>query len=164
MVTGERGLNIIKKYEKLKLRAYKCPAGVLTIGYGHTGNVKPGDVITVAVAVSLLKNDVKNAENAVNSLNKKLTQCQYDALVSFIFNCGIGSFNASTLRKKVKANPTDLSIANEFKKWIYARGDNNGIDDDGDGITDEPGEKQALPGLIKRRAEEAALYFDVECE
>ncbi len=99
MKLSVNGMNHIKNWEGLRLKAYKCPAGVWTIGYGHTGpDVKPGGTITQAQADALLDKDTDDAESAVNTLVKvPLSQNQFDALVSFVFNTGIGSFKNSTL-------------------------------------------------------------------
>lgn len=144
MRTSSKGLNIIKKAEGLSLEAYLDPVGIWTIGYGHANNgrgVNPGMVITKQEAENLLRQDVKTAEDSVKRLiTAPLSQSQFDALVSFTFNLGSGSLQRSTLRKKVNQNPNDPSIAAEFKRWVM-----------GDG--------QTLPGLVKRRAKEAALYF-----
>lgn len=139
MKTSKRGLDLIKKYEGVRLQAYKCPAGVWTIGYGHTKSVRQGDKISQYQADDYLLEDIRFAENAVNNLNINLTQGQFDALVSFIFNVGVGNFLKSTLYRKVKANPKDKTIPSEFRKWVYAGG-------------------AKLAGLIRRREEEARLY------
>jgi lysozyme len=140
MKTGNKGIALIKSKESLKLQAYKCPAGIWTIGWGHTGNVCPGDKITYEVAESLLRSDIGKAEPAINALNVDLTQNQYDALVSFVFNCGVGNFASSTLRKKVLKDPNDKTIRDEFNKWVHAK-------------------DKVLEGLVTRRKEEADLYF-----
>lgn len=137
MNTGYKGISLIKSFEKLELKAYKCPAGVWTIGYGHTKGVKKGDVCTEAQAEQWLKEDLSDAETAMAGL--KLNQNQFDALVSFTFNLGVGNFKKSTLYKKVKANPNDPSITDEFGKWKFANG-------------------KELAGLVRRRAAEAELY------
>lgn len=96
MTTGKAGLDLIKSFEGLRLTAYKAvPTEVWwTIGYGHYApEVKKGQVITEAKAEAYLRQDLATAEKAVNGLNKKLTQNQFDALVSFAFNCGAGSLN-----------------------------------------------------------------------
>lgn len=134
------GVKLIQDFEGLELKAYKCPAGVWTIGYGHTKGVKQGDVITPAQATAYLQADLADAEKTVNSQNLKINQNQYDALVSFTFNVGTGNFLKSTLLKKVKINPDDTSIRSEFAKWKYGSG-------------------KVLPGLVRRREAEANLYF-----
>lgn len=140
MKTSDNGIEFIKKHEGLRLKAYLCPSGKPTIGYGHTKGVKLGDVITEEEAEQLLREDLIVVENEINRHNLNLNQNQFDALVSFVYNVGIGNFRSSTLLKKIKANPNDESIANEFKRWVYSNG-------------------KRLPGLVKRREEEAELYF-----
>lgn len=140
MKTSDNGIELIKRFEGLRLKAYLCPAGKPTIGYGHTKDVKLGDVITEEEAEQLLREDLIAVENEINKHNLNLNQNQFDALVSFVYNVGIGNFRSSTLLKKIKANPNDESIANEFKRWVYSNG-------------------KRLPGLVKRREEEAELYF-----
>lgn len=94
MKTNKAGIDLIKKYEGCRLTAYKCPAGVLTIGYGHTTGVKAGDKITQAQADELLQSDIIQYENIVNECNKKykynFNRNQFSALVSFAFNLGEG--------------------------------------------------------------------------
>lgn len=141
MKTSDRGIELIKKHEALRLEAYKCPAGIWTIGYGHTRSVVKDLVITEDLALQLLKQDLANAEYAVNRERLNLNQNQFDALVSFVFNLGSGNFQKSTLLRKIKNNPNDVSIKEEFARWVYA----NGV---------------VLPGLVKRRKEESNLYFE----
>lgn len=136
----QQGLDLIKKYEGLRLEAYKCPAGVWTIGYGHTKGVMPKMKISKEEAERLLKHDVSIVELKVVNTVGKLQACKIDALVSFAFNVGMAAFCRSTLCRKVKANSDDATIRAEFGKWVYA------------------GSKK-LPGLVKRRAEEADMYF-----
>lgn len=145
MKTSEKGIELIASHEGLQLKAYKCPAGVWTIGYGHTRGVKQGDVITKAQALEFLKEDVKDAENAVNKHLLNLNQNQFDALVSFVFNVGAGNFQSSTLLKKAKVNPNDKTISAEFEKWNKAR--------------DAAGTLIVLMGLARRRKEESEWYF-----
>ena len=140
MKTSKKGIELIASHEGLALKAYKCPAGVWTIGYGHTGGVKSTDVITKERAIEFLQSDLKDAENAVNKNLPNLNQNQFDALVSFVFNVGAGNFGKSTLLKKAKNNPSDATIRSEFNKWINGGG-------------------KVLPGLVKRRKEESDLYF-----
>lgn len=154
MKISAQGLNLIKQFETLELKAYICPAGKLTIGYGHTGaDVKAGMVITEARANELLANDVAQFEKDVASLvTVPLKQSQFDALVSFAFNVGSDidldslaeGLGDSTLLHKVNKNPNDPTIRNEFGKWNKARVNNV--------LT-------VLPGLTKRRDAEANLYF-----
>lgn len=143
METSSKGLELIKQHEGCRLRAYKCPAGVWTVGYGSTRGVNQWTEITRQEAEVRLREDLRTAERTVEKvryLQSRLTQCQFDALVSFVFNVGSGNFEKSTLRKKVLANPADGSIRDEFLKWIHANG-------------------KPLEGLRKRRQDEAELYF-----
>lgn len=138
--TSNRGIDFIKGHEGFRAKAYKCPADVWTIGYGHTLNVKSTDVINKSQGEYFLRQDVEHAEREINKHNLKLNQNQFDALVSFVFNLGVGNFAKSTLLRKAKVNTNDPSIRNEFGRWVYAGG-------------------KVLPGLVKRRNEEADLYF-----
>lgn len=145
MKMGSEGLDLVKSFEGLYLNAYKCPAGVWTIGYGHTGKVDgkaicAGMKITKAKATSLLQGDMKTFEKAVKDLVKvKLNQHQFDALVSFAFNCGAGNLKSSTLLKMVnKGNFT--AAGDEFLKWNKGGG-------------------KVLAGLTRRRKEERKLFL-----
>lgn len=137
-------LTIIKFYEGLKLRAYKCPANVPTIGFGNTfyengKPVKMGDVITIEKANQLLENIAYKFLHGMK-LPDGLNDNQQSALLSFAYNVGLGAWAKSTLRKKVLANPADPTIVKEFMKWDKAGG-------------------KVLKGLTARRQAEAALYF-----
>lgn len=143
MKASEKAYSLIRQFEGLRLTAYRCPAGVRTVGYGHTSGVVPGMVITKEQAEKLLRLDIATVENIVNAECPNLRQCQFDALVSFVFNIGGGNFRKSALLKKVKANPDDNSIMDEFLRWVYAKG-------------------IVLPGLQKRRLAEMRLYFSEE--
>lgn len=142
MKTSEKGRELIKKYEGFRADAYLCPAGVPTIGYGHTTNVKMGDHITEDGADRLLSQDIMTAEKTVNGI-AGLMQSQFDALVSFVYNVGVAAFRSSTLYRKVAANPMDATIRAEFLRWTKANG-------------------RTLPGLVARRTAEANLYAGVE--
>ena len=113
---------LIKQFEGLRLKAYLCPAGIWTIGYGHTSGVSPNSFITIQEADEYLHRDVATIEMQLNKLNLSLRQCQWDAIVSFVFNVGIGNFKASTLLAKIRINPDDNSIMDEFLRWVYANG------------------------------------------
>lgn len=164
--TGKRGLELIKSFEGLYLKPYLCPACVPTIGYGSTF-YEDGTKVTLkdkpineARAVALLQFELAMSEKYVDAYcQDDITQNQFDALVSFVYNAGPAALKASTLLVKVNKNPNDPTIREEFLKWVKADGTHNGIDDDGDGLIDEAGEKQTLKGLIKRRTAEADLYF-----
>ena len=140
MKTSHKGIALIKEFEGLRLKAYKCPGGVWTIGYGHTAGVKPGMVISEAQAEEYLMADLIAFEKHLNGLGLALNQNQFDALVSFIYNVGTGNFSSSTLLRKVRANPLDNSIMDEFLRWVYSKG-------------------RVLPGLQRRRLAEMKLYF-----
>lgn len=140
MNISSKGIELIKRFEGCRLRAYKCPAGVLTIGYGHTNNVRPDDVITQEEAEELLKRDIKVHEDNVTRLVKvPLTQGQFDALVSFEFNVGYGALANSTLLKMLNTGNYDAA-AKQFKRWVYA----------GDKV---------LEGLVKRRIAETEMFL-----
>ena len=140
MTISNAGLALIKKYEGCQLKAYKCPAGVWTVGFGTTKGVKAGMEIDLATAEKMLLGDVAPIEKAINKLGINFRQGQFDALVSFIYNLGIGNFNSSTLKKKIVAGAKDEDIAAEFGKWNKAGG-------------------KVLAGLTKRREEEAKLWM-----
>lgn len=139
MTTSDAGIQLIKKYEGCCLDAYLCPAKVPTIGYGHTEGVNLGMRITQEQADSLLKGDLVSREAAVRRLVRvPVTQGQFDALVSFVYNIGTGAFERSTLLKKLNAGDTRGASA-QFAVWNKAGG-------------------KELPGLTKRRAAERALF------
>ena len=140
MRTSQRGINLIKQHEGLRLEAYRCPAGIYTIGYGHTAGVRRGDVIDERRAEQLLADDLKKFEAVVNRECPGINQNQFDALVSFTFNLGETNLRKSTLLKCVKANPDGQNIYTEFLRWNKSKG-------------------EVLPGLIRRRKAEADLYF-----
>lgn len=114
MKASEKAYSLILQFEGLRLMAYRCPAGVWTIGYGHTSGVVQGVAITKEQAEECLRQDIEAVENIVNAECPGLRQCLFDALVSFVFNVGGGNFRRSTLLKKVKANSNDNSIMDEF--------------------------------------------------
>ena len=122
MKASDECIKAIKNFEQLELKAYKCPAGVLTIGYGHTRGVKVGQTITEAQADVLLKGDVLNVENSLNKLNLDLTQGQFDALVDFCFNLGFHKFIGSTLYNMICLHSSDANISAQFRRWVYAGG------------------------------------------
>lgn len=137
---GQAGLELIKKFEGCKLKAYLCPAGIMTIGYGHTHGVVKNQEITQEQADQLLEDDLQIFINAVDqNTNVKLTQNEFDALVAFTFNVGIGAFKQSTLCKLINENKLELA-AEQFARWNKAGG-------------------KVLPGLVRRRAAEKALFL-----
>lgn len=140
MKVSNNGINLVKRFEGLELKAYRDSVGILTIGYGHTHAVKSGDIITGKQADAFLREDLQVAELTVNTNVKvKLTQGQFDALVSFVFNLGSGNFVKSTLIKKLNAGDY-AGAADEFGKWVNAGG-------------------KKLPGLVKRRAAEREVFL-----
>lgn len=140
MKVSEICLSKIKDFEGFAATAYRCPAGVLTIGYGHTKNVAPGMTITNDAANSLLLQDLKPCEYEVNLLCP-LTQGQFDSLCSLCFNIGLGNFRKSTLRKMVVSDRWDKKISSEFMKWKFSG-------------------KKVLAGLVARRKWEASRYYE----
>jgi len=139
---SETGVNLIKSFEGLRLESYLCPAGVWTVGYGHTGDdVTPGMTITEDRANKMLRRDLVKFEQGVDLLiTVPLNQQQFDALVSFAFNCGLGALEQSTLRKRLNNKEDPNKVAQEeLPKWVK-----------GDGVV--------LPGLVERRKKEVELF------
>lgn len=150
MKINEKGINLLHKYEGLRLDAYLCPANVWTIGFGNTRYedgtpVKQGDKITNDRAKELFNNIIiKHFETGViKSVKTKLNDNQFSALVSFTYNIGLGNFRSSTLLKLVNENPNNPKIKDQFLRWNKAGG-------------------KILNGLISRRKEEAELYFSID--
>ena len=116
------GINLITEFEGCKLTAYRCQAGVLTIGYGHTDDVMEGQTITQAHANHLLRRDLLQFEAGVDgSVSVELTQNMFDALVSLAFNIGLGALQKSTLLKKLNAGDY-LGASDQFLVWNKAGG------------------------------------------
>lgn len=145
MQISKTGIELIKRFEGLELKAYQDSVGVWTIGYGWTQPVDgkkigPGMVIDQATAERLLKCGLVQYEQGVNQLVKvKITQGQFDALVSFAYNLGLRSLSTSTLLRKLNAGDKQ-GAANEFGRWGNAGG-------------------KRLEGLVKRRAAERELFL-----
>ena len=143
MKISEKGLKLIKSFETLRLEAYLCPAGVWTIGYGHTSNVKKGQKINELCAETFLTIDLQKCEYAINtSVTVPLNQNQFDSLVSFVFNIGVCAFKKSTLLKKLN-NGDYIRAADELDKWIYSK-------------------SKILNGLVRRRNKEKELFLSNE--
>ena len=125
MRLSARGLGLIKKFEGLRLTAYKCSANVDTIGYGHTGSdVYPGLKITEEEAQRLLEEDTISAQQCVSSfVTVKINQNEFDALVSFVFNVGSTAFINSTLLKLLNQKSSRIVVAAEFSRWVKAGSD-----------------------------------------
>lgn len=140
--TNAQGVQIVKSSESLRLRAYRCPAGKWTIGYGDTGpDVRPGLVITEAEAeVRLTRRLAEEFEPGVEQLLAvEVTGNQFSALVSFAYNTGLQALAESTLLRKLNAGDYD-GAADEFPRWTRSRG-------------------RVLPGLVTRRAAERELFL-----
>jgi len=139
MRTGRDGVELIRHFEGCRFDAYLCPAGVWTIGYGHTADVKEGDSIDQEAAEAFLIEDLEKFEQAVTRLVEvPLTQQQFDALVSWTFNLGAGNLAESTLLRKLN-NYQYAEVPEQMMRWVRAGG-------------------KVLEGLVKRRAAEAALF------
>lgn len=144
MKVSDKGLEIIKEFEGLSLKAYPDPATggrPWTIGYGHTEGVTPSDTCTQEEADKWLREDCSVAEECIEAyVDVELTQNQYDALISFIFNLGCGNFKSSTLLRLLNQGLYDAA-AKQFKRWDKAAG-------------------VRLAGLTRRRGMEANLFME----
>lgn len=146
MKTGQNGLNLIKEFEGCKLMAYKCPAGVWTIGIGSTfhkdgSKVKQGEnLASEQQAMDLLSATLASYEYAVNTIHVQLTQNEFDALVCLCYNIGAGNFASSTLVKMLKSGDDKKEIAKQFLRWNKAGG-------------------VEMAGLTRRRQAEADLFL-----
>ncbi|MCC7260033.1 MAG: lysozyme [Alphaproteobacteria bacterium] len=136
----ESGLALIRRFEGYSATPYLCPAGYLTVGYGHVVRGPEDEMyLNEEEALLLLQHDVRRAEQAVlRQITVPLSDRQFDALVSFTYNLGAGALQRSTLRRKVNRSE-HADVPDEFRRWIWAGG-------------------KKLPGLIRRRAAEAVLY------
>ncbi len=145
MRLDEKGKKFIHKEEGCVLKAYLCPAGVWTIGWGNTYHldntpVKKGDVITQEEADELFEKKIKLYEDTVNQKVKvPLSQNSFNALVSFCYNVGMFAFASSTLLKKINSKASIEDIVKEFGKWIYAA-------------------KKVIQVLVSRRKREINLF------
>ncbi len=149
MKSSDKVISLIKISEGFKSSPYLCPAGIPTIGYGSTlyengTHVKLTDQpITEERATTIMRNQLVGYESAVNRYVKvPLNQNQFDALVDFAYNAGVGNLQKSTLLKKLNARDYN-GAAKEFDKWVYGGG-------------------KKLNGLVKRRSKERALFEQVE--
>jgi lysozyme len=145
MKMTKQGLDLIKQWEGFRAKAYRCPAGVWTIGYGHTSmagkpDVKPGMAISKAEGERILMNDLRVYEAGVRSAIKvNLTSNQYSACVSLCYNIGVGAFRRSSVARFCNRSQWK-NAADAFALWNKAGG-------------------KVLPGLVRRRAAEAALFL-----
>ena len=139
MQISQEGLSLIKKFEGCELEAYKCAAGVWTIGYGSTKGVNEGDTITQEGADKLLTEEMHEYEGYINDMvNADLKQNECDALVSWVFNLGPSNLSSSTLLNRLNNKMWD-DVPNQIKRWNKAGG-------------------QVLQGLVRRREAEALLF------
>lgn len=150
MVLSRKGAEFIARFEGFVSTPYNDAAGHATIGYGHLihrGNVTAADRnvwghISVSHGLTLLQQDAEEAAAAVRAVRPSITsQARFDALVSFVFNVGVGAFNGSTLRKKLESGTARKGASDEFVKWNKAGG-------------------RELAGLTRRRLSERTLFED----
>lgn len=143
LTLSNTGLETIARFEGLRLTAYPDPGTngePYTIGYGHTGGVRPGQTITRARALAFLRQDVQTAVEGVRrAVHRDISQAKFDALVSFTFNVGVGAMSGSTLIRKLNAGD-QYGAAAEFLKWVRAGG-------------------HVMPGLVARRKIEQAMFL-----
>jgi lysozyme len=146
MKVNAEGYALIKRFEGCRLKSYRCPSGIWTIGFGNTfyengDKVKEGDVITQQRAEELAKFIIDQfAVSIAPFIQKTLTENQFSACVSLAYNIGTGGFKRSSVFKKLNVNPTDATIADSFRLWNKGGG-------------------KILAGLVKRREAEIQLYF-----
>jgi len=146
MTTGTKGIALIQSFEQCRLKAYQDEAGIWTIGWGNTQyetgiSVRRGDTITQDHADKLFRTILSRFETSVTvRVKSNLNQNQFDALVSFTYNCGVGNFDKSMLLKRVNANPSDATIRDAFAMFKKSGG-------------------HVSNGLVRRRKAEADLYF-----
>ena len=139
MKTNQAGIDLIKRFEGLRLEAYKCPAGVWTIGYGTTRGVYDGMRITQAIAEKLLMEDITLIEDRLNGLKIALNDNQFSALVCLVYNIGFGALLNSKMLAMIRKNASNPAIKSEWD-WNKV-----------DGVI--------LPGLVRRREAECHLFF-----
>lgn len=131
---------LVQQAEGLRLAAYRCPAGVWTIGYGHTGDVREGQRLDARGAEFLLSHDLAQVAAKVEALVRvPLSDNQFAALISFVFNVGEAAFASSTLRRRLNTGDY-AAVPTELQRWVYAGG-------------------FRLPGLVRRRRAEAQLFM-----
>lgn len=131
---------LIREFEGFRSAAYQCSAKVWTIGYGHTAGVKQGQRCSESEAETWLRSDTLSAADAVNkAVMWPISQGQFDALVSFVFNLGAGAFGKSTLLKLINAGDIEAA-ANQFERWVFA-------------------DRRESEGLKRRRRAEKALFL-----
>ena len=131
----------ITEFEGFSNTAYRCPAGKWTCGIGHTSGVTATTTCLKSEAEQWLKEDLAPVEAYVNTIEQVRTQGQYDALVDFAYNLGIGNLKSSTLLRKIKAGASTEDIQEQFRRWVYVGG-------------------KVLKGLVKRREWEAQRWAE----
>lgn len=142
MKPSQACIDLIKRFEGFRAEPYVCPAGRLTIGYGTTSGVTKDMRVSEADAETMLRNDLARVEHEVSQLVRAaVTQAQFDALCCFAYNCGTTALKTSTLLRLVNAGDVN-GAADEFPRWVHGAG-------------------KQLPGLVKRRAAEQALFLGV---
>ena len=141
MKASEKLINHIKQAEGYRAKAYRCPAGRYTCGYGHTHGVTRLTTCTEARAEAWLRDDLQPVENFVNAIHNVNTQGKFDAIVDFAFNLGLGNLRSSTLLKLIQSGAPDERVCSELKKWVYADG-------------------KVLSGLVTRREWEAHRWME----
>lgn len=141
MRTSQQGIDLIKEFEGFSERVYLCPGGVYTIGYGHTRGVQIGDTCTRDKAEEYLRDDLKDTEEAIEALvTVPLTQNQFDALVSLVYNIGSGNFYDSTIRRVINCKVADKEeYRRAWMMWVKSKG-------------------KVLKGLVRRREAEYKLF------
>lgn len=140
MKASETLIEKIKEFEGFRARAYRCPAGVWTCGYGHTQGVTPKTVCTKDAADAWLRHDLVRFERFVMLCPEADSQFRFDAIVDFTYNLGCEAYRNSTLRRKILAKAPEKEIRAEFMKWVNGGG-------------------RRLPGLVRRRQWEADRFF-----
>jgi len=140
MKASGKCIELIKRHEGFKAKAYKCPAGVWTVGFGSTVGVTEGMVVTEEQAVEMLRKHLATVERDLNNLKLAINQNQFDALVCFIYNIGFGAFLKSGILRSIRATPNSPVIRAQFSEWVNGGG-------------------KRLPGLVRRRTDETTLYF-----
>lgn len=144
MKTSPQMIRLIMQWEGFRAKAYRCPAGVLTVGYGHTGpDVTATTRLTMDEAETMLLSDLGKIEASVTAMarsaGRDLSQHQFDALVSLAFNIGPARLRRSMLWRKIRNNAPVEEVAREFRRWVHGNG-------------------KVLPGLVSRREREAMIY------
>ena len=143
MNISEEGLSLIKKFEGFELKAYRCSANVLTIGYGHTKGVEEDQEITQEEAEEMLASELGEYEGYINDMVEcDLEQYQFDALVAWVYNLGPTNLRSSTMLKRLNANDLD-DVPTQIRRWNKAGG-------------------KVLAGLTRRREAESLMFQNKE--